>query len=616
MPLCRRALKPVLLLLALLAASACPVPAPAAPPAAHAAVAREGADLAALVRRYTRDRRALESFYWIGLAPARRARLAEFDEEWRARLVELLYAELDAEARLDFHLLRSALDGSAAARALAEQRQAEMAPLLPFLDELVGLEEERWRIAPLEPRAAAALLAGVAEEAKNVKQRVRLADGEAADKDEAGEGSDDAQAAVLPGSDAPTPAAERLEIGAVLALRTAKALDELGEVLSTWYEHHAGYRPEFAWWVEQPKEAARKALEDLAQHLRRELAGLKGEDDDPLIGDPIGRAALELALAEELIAYSPEELLAIGERELAWCEAELAAAAREMGESDWRVALERVKEAFVPPGEQDALVVRQAEEVIRFLDERELVTVEVLCRETWRVDMLSRQGQQVLPFAAYGGQKILVAYPTVEMDHGEKLMALRGNNEHFTRIVTPHELIPGHHLQAYMSARYAEHRQVFSTPFYVEGWALSWEMLLWDLDYARGPEDRIGMLFWRMHRCARILVSLRFHLGEMRPTEMVDFLVERVGHERENATGEVRRYVGDDYGPLYQCAYMIGGLQLRALRREFVDERGGSLRDLHDGVLRSGPIPIELVRARLLELELPPDWRPTWRFAD
>ena len=28
-------------------------------------------------------------------------------------------------------------------------------------------------------------------------------------------------------------------------------------------------------------------------------------------------------------------------------------------------------------------------------------------------------------------------------------MAMRGNNVHFTRIVTPHELIPGHHLQGF-----------------------------------------------------------------------------------------------------------------------------------------------------------------------
>jgi uncharacterized protein (DUF885 family) len=66
-------------------------------------------------------------------------------------------------------------------------------------------------------------------------------------------------------------------------------------------------------------------------------------------------------------------------------------------------------------------------------------------------------------------------------------------------------------------------------------------MQLWENDFPRGPEDRIGMLFWRMHRAARIIFSLSFHLERMTPQEAVDFLVDRVGHELANAEGEVRR---------------------------------------------------------------------------
>ena len=35
------------------------------------------------------------------------------------------------------------------------------------------------------------------------------------------------------------------------------------------------------------------------------------------------------------------------------------------------------------------------------------------------------------------------------------------------------------------------------TPFYVEGWALYWEMRMWDMGFARNAHDRVGMLFWR-----------------------------------------------------------------------------------------------------------------------
>jgi uncharacterized protein (DUF885 family) len=218
--------------------------------------------------------------------------------------------------------------------------------------------------------------------------------------------------------------------------------------------------------------------------------------------------------------------------------------------------------------------------------------------------MIDEGVQKTLPCAAYGGQEMLVAYPTRSMDNDAKLQSMRGNNEHFSRIVTPHELVPGHHLQGYMEDRWATQRRFGGTPFLTEGWALYWELRMWDLGWARGPEDRLGMLFWRAHRAARIIVSLKFHLGEMKPQEMIDFLVDRVGHEKDGATSEVRRYIGGGYGPLYQCAYLCGGLQLLALHADVVGGGRLSERQFHDAVLQQSNIPVALIRAALTDAPL------------
>lgn len=95
----------------------------------------------------------------------------------------------------------------------------------------------------------------------------------------------------------------------------------------------------------------------------------------------------------------------------------------------------------------------------------------------------------------------------------------------------------------------------------MEGWALYWEMRLYDLGLAKTALDRVGMLYWRKHRCARIVFSLNFHLRKWTGPQCVAYLIDRVGHERSAAEGEVRRSVGDAYPPLYQAAYMLGGLQ-------------------------------------------------------
>jgi uncharacterized protein (DUF885 family) len=193
---------------------------------------------------------------------------------------------------------------------------------------------------------------------------------------------------------------------------------------------------------------------------------------------------------------------------------------------------------------------------------------------------------------------------------------MRGNNLHFSRATVQHELIPGHHLQLFMMARYNTHRRPFGTAFWLEGWALYWEMVLYDRGFPETAEDRVGFLFWRMHRCARIIFSLNYHLEKMTPQECIDFLVKRVGHEPANAAAEVRRSFVGNYGPLYQAAYMLGGLQIRALRKELVDSGKMSERAFHDAILKGNSMPIAMVRARLTNQKLTRDFQSQWKFYD
>jgi hypothetical protein len=286
-----------------------------------------------------------------------------------------------------------------------------------------------------------------------------------------------------------------------------------------------------------------------------------------------------------------------------------------MGARDWREALERVKQRHVAPGEQPGLVVELADEAVHFLEARDLLTVPEGAKRDWRMTMLTPEYQLQAPFFL-GGQDVWVAFPTDGMPHERKLNALRGNNRHFSRAVVHHELIPGHHLQHWYAQRYSTHRSSFDSPFWTEGWALYWELRLYDMGFAATPEDRVGMLFWRSHRAARILFSLGVQSGRMTPDEAVELLVDRVGHERENAKAEVRRSIAGDYGPLYQVAYLVGGWQFRALHEERVTRGGWSEREFHDRVMREGSMPIRFLRERLFERvgDVAPGER--WRFLD
>jgi hypothetical protein len=543
--------------------------------------------MAPVVERFIADRDALLRRHDARWSAERRDRLRSFYGEWRDRLRAMDFDALDVEGRIDWVLL----DGEARYQLHEADREAglfeEMRPLVPFLPDLMELHESRRRLAPFDPRKAADLLSALPDrmdEARRATERSLEA------RDRAGR---------------PSP---------VVGLRAAEAVAAARRTLRSWHDHHAGYDPLFTWWVSEPHGRADAALEGYATYLRERVVGERPGEEAPIIGDPIGEAGMRADLAREMIPYSPAELIAIAERELAWGEVEMRRASRALGfGDDWKVALEHVKALHVPPGEQPALVLELHRQSVEFLKERDLVTIPPLAEEVWRLEMLSPEMQRIAPFFL-GGEVVRVAFPTGGMEHEDKLMSLRGNNEHFSRAVVHHELIPGHHLQGFMAARYNPHRRVFTTPFWHEGNALYWEMRLWDLDFPRGPEDRIGMLFWRNHRAARIIFSLGFHLERMTPEEAIDFLVERVGHERANAEAEVRRSFIGTYPPLYQAGYMLGGLQFMALHRELVETGRMTEREFHDAILQGGRMPVEMVRARLTGRLLERDHQADWRF--
>lgn len=530
-----------------------------------------------LIENFLADRETLRRALPPVFSPARAARERLLLTEWQERLEAAKLPRLDTGGRIDRLLFSERLSGSLRRLDAAERRRTALEPLVPGAVGVADRQAARRRMERSDARDAAAWLETLAGEAR--------------------------EAAVPP------------QISPPDALRVAEMVGAVRDTLQDWFAFYDGYDPLFSWWARVPFGEADAALCEYADRLREQGAGITpGQEEEAIIGAPIGRDALLAEIVQERLPYSPEELIAIGEQEAVWCEAELRRAAADMGlpGDDWKAALERVKADHVAPGEQSALVRDLALEAIALVEDEDLVTIPPLCREVWRLEMLSPEAQRTSPFFL-GGEVCRISFPTDAMPHARKKMSLRGNNRHFARATVQHELIPGHHLQLFMADRHNTHRRLFHTPFYVEGWTLHWEMLLWERGFARTPEARVGMLFWRLHRCARIIFSLRFHLGEMSAGDCIAYLIERVGHEPDNAAAEVRRSVGEAYPPLYQAAYMLGGLQMHGLYHEMVGSGRMTPRAFHDAVLIQNAIPVEMVRAALTG-EVPEAGTPGWRF--
>jgi uncharacterized protein (DUF885 family) len=604
MPSPRRFALALLLLFICVSGFAALPPSPAAtratdayvPPAISEMTGAQSSELRELVERFVADRDELLRFYSVEGSALQIRRRREFYAAWRKRLGAMPYDALGTEGRVDWQLLTRQVDYEQKLLDREEARQREMTPLIPFAAEIAGLQESRRLMQPVDPQGSAAVLDGIAKQVAKVQDALQAGLKTDAPKD---------AKAVVP-----------LTPTKIVAYRAVSAIGELRESLDDWYKFYNGYDPSFGWWARSSHDKLNDALDGYVKFLKEKVVGIEAGKDEPIVGDPIGRAGVEAELAHEMIAYSPEELLAIANREFAWCDAELKKASREMGYGDdWKAAMEKTKQDHLPPGSQPGLVRDLALEAIKFVQDRDLVTIPPLAADFWRIEMMTPARQKVAPFFL-GGPDILVAFPTDAMDLDDKIQSLRANNIHFARATVFHELLPGHHLQYYYSTRSNPHRDLFTTPFWVEGWAVWWEFQFWDLGYPKSPEDKMGMLFWRSHRCARIIFSLNFHLGKWTPEQCIDFLVDRVGHERASATGEVRRSFNGTFSPMYQAGYMLGALQLRELHHELVESGRMTNRQFHDAIMVGGPMPIEMVRVRLKGEKPPLDYVPRWRFAD
>jgi uncharacterized protein (DUF885 family) len=558
----------------------------AAVPSMHPQAAR----MPSIIEQYSADRMSLLRTYTVTISPDRMARMERFYDDELAVLAGMNFDGLSHEDQVDYLLLKLNCRSELHELALEKKQIAEMRPLLPFAPAVEELMTQKRLMQRPDAEKSAGMLAAMAKQIDETEKQL----------DPERQRSEGGKA---------TPKFDRMT-----AHRAVLATEALQENLHDWFGEYNGYDPDFTWWVDMPYKSADKALTRYVAFLKEKIIGIKAGDTTTIIGDPVGRDALMAELADNMLPYTPEELIAIAQTEYDWCLKQMIEASREMGYGDnWHAAVEKVKEMHVAPGEQPEAIRKLVVAGIDFAKTNNLVTIPPMAEETWRMIMMTPERQLVNPFFT-GGNEISVSYPTNTMTYDEREMSMRGNSIPLSHATAFHEMIPGHFLQFYMMARHRPYRRVFMTPFWVEGNAFWWEMLYYQKGFDGTPAERVGALMWRMHRSARVIFTMNFHLGKWTPEQCVKYLMDNVGWDVDNATAEVRRSFNGSVGPLYQCAYLMGALQFRALHKELVGSGKMTEKQFADAVLHEGPMPIELLRADLEDLPLTPDYKSQWKY--
>jgi len=533
-----------------------------------------------IIQNYYADILALSRVYIVEGSPELRERYKKMAVDYLKRLDKINFSSLGQECRADYILFKRDLKESVFRAGAEEKEFTALQPWFPFADSIYVLEKIRRRGGPLDGQRVAANFSSVSRQLYQLQLKLL----------------------------------QNKNITVANSRRANIIIQGLQAAAKNVFTFYNAYDPLFTWWVPETYKKLDSALGLYAAGFKASAdKNAPGRDSSGIVGFPIGRDEIVRQLKYEMIPYTPEELIEIANREFAWCDKEMLKASAEMGfGSNWRAAMEKVKQAYVPAGEQPAAMMKLYNGAIAFLKEKDLITIPPLAEETWRIAMLTPEQQLVNPFFS-GGEEFAISYPTNTMDFDARMMSMRGNNPHFSHATVHHELIAGHYLEQFMNEHVNTYRH-YDTPFWTEGWSVYWEFALWNEGFSASPEDRIGMLFWRMHRCARIIFSLNYHMGKWSPQQCIDFLIDRVNHEKANAEGEVRRSFVGGYSPLYQVGYMIGGLQLMALRNEIVNSKKMTVKQFHDAVMHENSMPIEMLRNILTNQPMKEPYETSWRF--
>ncbi len=386
-------------------------------PDVAALLADRGSEFRGVVERYSADRQGLLRRYRVGYSPTQRRVMDAFYAAWLSKLAAVDFGKLSADAKADYVLLRNKIESEQAQAVLDANVWRDIAPLMPFADTVFALEAMRREMRTVDPQLSAKALEHVAAMANAVRARLD--------------------------SLTPRDSAKPGRPSKVAAYRAVEVLAQVKSTMQSWYKFYDGYDPMFTWWTRMSYRAADTSITALTRTLRTRIVGIRPGEDEPIVGLPIGRAAILADLRHEMIAYSPEELMAIAQQELTWGESEMKKAAREMGfGDDWKAAMEKVKQSAVPPGDQVNMVRDLEFDGLAFLKKHDLITIPALAQDIWRIEMLSPERQKVSPFFL-GGEVLQVSYPTDSMSDDDKMMSMRGNNPHFSHATVFHEMIPG-----------------------------------------------------------------------------------------------------------------------------------------------------------------------------
>ena len=183
---------------------------------------------------------------------------------------------------------------------------------------------------------------------------------------------------------------------------------------------------------------------------------------------------------------------------------------------------------------------------------------------------------------------------------------LREYNVRSLHNLTVHEAMPGHHVQ-YVLARGCPSpvREVLRSGTFIEGWAVYSEGMMVEEGFLdNDPLMRLIVLKWRLRVIGNALLDQMVHLDKCDESEAMNLLVGDAFQEEREAAGKFQRA---QLTSVQLSTYLMGLLNVTDIRESAEQAWGREfrLKRFHDTLLKFGAPPPPIVKALLLDEEIP-----------
>ncbi|HEY1501669.1 MAG TPA: DUF885 domain-containing protein [Acidobacteriaceae bacterium] len=325
----------------------------------------------------------------------------------------------------------------------------------------------------------------------------------------------------------------------------------------------------------------------------------QGRTDPGVWALPDGAARYRFAVRHHTTTdMTPEQIHAMGVKQVAEIEAEMLKLAQSLGYHDLKSFNDHIRkdpDLYGKSGQQ-------------FFDLYKHYAMQMEARLPDLFGHLPKTRLEVIPMEAYREPSAPPADYSPGAADGSRPGYINVNEYDPTHRLTLnveaiayHEGVPGHHLQfsiAQEQTGVPEFRKFSDYNAYSEGWAFYSERLGKEVGFYQDPYSEYGRLENEMWRSVRWVVDTGVHSQHWTRQQMVDYFHDHTAMDDTNIASEVDRYIA---WPGQALAYKMGQLKILELRARAKKELGAKfdIRSFHDAVLGQGPLPLDVLDAQI-----------------